>query len=163
MTWQQKPCWRPSAEDWGSPLHLPAKQAVLPFGNMIQDSLTGFRLICNNGLAFYPILYFHLCHLPQEDATLWLALSQTGFYISPPFAFIGVPQALCSSLLSLLSIGNPIQLRAKSALSLFSYTLGTFTAFWDWYFMKCAGFLFWKVTWMSSNNNNTTRCLCNIL
>lgn len=40
-------CWRPSVGDWGSPLYLQAKQAVLPSGNVIQDSLTGFQLICN--------------------------------------------------------------------------------------------------------------------
>lgn len=34
----------------------------------------------------------------------------TDCYIFPPFAFIGVPQALCSSL---LSTGHPVQLRAK--------------------------------------------------
>lgn len=58
-----------AAEDWGLPLHLPEEQARLLFGNVIQDSLTGFWLICNNGLAFYPILDFHLCHLPLGDST----------------------------------------------------------------------------------------------
>lgn len=157
MTWHKKPCWRPSAKDWGSPLHLPAKQAVLPFVERDSGFINCIPVNLQQWFGFPSHTVLSPVSSASGEQNTLVSPFLDRFLHFPSFClYQGAPGPL-------LITGSPIQLGAKSTLSLFSDTLGTVPAFWDCYFMNWAGFLFWKAIWMSSNNKNTTRCLCNVL